>query len=655
MLPDKMPNNLPWPQITIITPSYNQSQYIEETILSVLMQGYPNLEYIIIDGGSTDGSVEIIKKYASYLSYWESEPDRGQSHAINKGWKRATGEIITYLNSDDTYCSGVLEKVAIFFKNNPDISMVYGDSLHIDEQSRVFGKGSVKEFSIGEFLVNNFIYQPSAFFRKEILECIGYLDESLHLTMDYDLWLRIALCRRVEYLPEVLSNFRFYNNNKSHVMSDDVLPEIFKITKKVYSNQKLPLEVLRIKNRVFAEVYSRFCKDYYKKGRILKAMINAVRSVLLYPPSAIHLWYVFRSKRKNAIDSLADSNDPISHPSVSDIVCKSQETDYFIDKGPLVSVLLPVYNGAKYLNEAIESILNQSYQNLEFVIINDGSTDKTEEIIKTYTDKRIRYFKQSNMGLAGTLNKGIGLAQGKYIARQDADDIALPGRIEKQVKFLENNPEYAMVGTHAAIWVEEKPAKKKHLHPSLNESLKFHLLFHNPFVHSSITMKKEIFNELSGYVADNASQPEDYELWCRISRKYKIHNIPEVLQIYREVGGSICRSKNGFLLNNMTKLCSQNIRKISNNEISIKDADDLAALTHGAFHLLNPRWSYPNVMRHLYKVADNMSDLLKVDRSQFREIVDDKFGHLSRYYILRYIYGKMPLKFRLFIHRLRKL
>src|SRR6185369_12980087 len=140
---------------------------------------------------------------------------------------------------------------------------------------------------------------------------------------------------------------------------------------------------------------------------------------------------------------------------------------------PLISVVLPVYNGEEYLRESIDSILKQSYSNFEFLILNDGSSDRSEEIIQSYSDPRIKYHKHANCGLAATLNKGIELAKGEYIARQDQDDISLPTRLEKQITFLENHSEYAMVGTGSKIWRANKKTGRSHHHATVNAKIQF--------------------------------------------------------------------------------------------------------------------------------------------------------------------------------------
>jgi glycosyltransferase involved in cell wall biosynthesis len=183
-----------FPKISIVTPSFNQGKFLEKTILSVLEQGYPNLEYIIVDGGSSDESVEIIKKYADRLNYWVSEPDRGQSHAINKGFERATGEIFGWLNSDDWYHPGALLAVVEAFAANPDAGAVVGAGEMVDEAGIELFRCEPFPVTV-ETLYNwqeQFFWQPSCFFSKKAWAECGPLDEEIHYAMDLDLWFNMA-------------------------------------------------------------------------------------------------------------------------------------------------------------------------------------------------------------------------------------------------------------------------------------------------------------------------------------------------------------------------------------------------------------------------------------------------------------------------------
>ncbi len=185
-VPPTLPDGRPWPRVTIVTPSFNQGQFLEETIRSILLQNYPNLEYIIMDGGSTDNSVEIIKKYEPWIDYWESKKDRGQAHAINKGFRRATGEIIAWLNSDDTYFPGAIKEAAEFLAIHPDVAMVYGDCVFVDEKGKVLKTVKIDTYNLDKMLENNIIPQPSAFVRSFVLNKIGFLRENYSYSFDYD-------------------------------------------------------------------------------------------------------------------------------------------------------------------------------------------------------------------------------------------------------------------------------------------------------------------------------------------------------------------------------------------------------------------------------------------------------------------------------------
>ena len=213
--PKSLTNTGQWPKISIVTPSYNQGKYLEETIRSVLLQGYPDIEYIIIDGGSSDNSKEIITRYSPWLAYWTSEEDRGQSNAINKGLSRATGEIVAYLNSDDVYMPGTLEKISRYFLAHPDADVLYSDCRTIDDDSTELGIWNSQDFDIYNELCRNFIYQPTLFMRRQVFEKTGAFNEDLHYVMDIEYWYRASLEHRFSYLRDVLASFRISKETKS--------------------------------------------------------------------------------------------------------------------------------------------------------------------------------------------------------------------------------------------------------------------------------------------------------------------------------------------------------------------------------------------------------------------------------------------------------
>ena len=254
---------------------------------------------------------------------------------------------------------------------------------------------------------------------------------------------------------------------------------------------------------------------------------------------------------------------------------------------PLVSVVLSVRNGEVDLRNAIESIQTQTFRNLELICINNGSTDQTAAILDGINDPRVRVFHQEDKGLAAALNRGIFLSRGRYIARQDHDDLALPTRIEKQVSFMEAHPDCALVGTWAEIWAGDRRTERAHDHPADDAVLKFELLFNNPFVHSSVMLRKSALDDVGGYSIDQDRQPpEDYELWSRLSRRFQVANLPERLTIYREVPTSMSREGMSPFLWRLVLISAENLATVTG--VATDDRHrDIAALVHGTYEFLS--------------------------------------------------------------------
>lgn len=217
-----------YPLVSIITPSYNQGTFIRETINSVLSQDYPYIEYIIIDGGSTDNTLEILNEYRNKL-YYVSEPDEGQSDAVNKGLKKANGEIIGWINSDDLYYPGVISKIVDIFRNYPTIDVVYGEGYHISKSGTEISRYPTELFDYQKFAERCFICQPTVFFRRECLESTGFLNKELQLCMDYDLWIRMGKKHNFFYFPEKIAKSRIYRENKTCSRTGEVFKEILKM------------------------------------------------------------------------------------------------------------------------------------------------------------------------------------------------------------------------------------------------------------------------------------------------------------------------------------------------------------------------------------------------------------------------------------------
>jgi glycosyltransferase involved in cell wall biosynthesis len=277
-------------------------------------------------------------------------------------------------------------------------------------------------------------------------------------------------------------------------------------------------------------------------------------------------------------------------------------------RDPSVSVLLPVYNCERYIGDSIASILSQTFVDYEIIIIDDGSTDRSSEIVQAFQDPRLNFIRQDNRGLAATLNRGISLARGRYIARQDQDDLSHPDRLALQVAYMESHPRCGLLGTWAQIMEGDTLTERFHRHPVVPSELRYHLLFNNPFVHSSVLLRRSVLEAIGGYSADPARQPpEDYELWSRISRQHDIANLPQVLLNYREIPGSMSRVGPSPFREKLIMISSENIAAASNLTVADPDIRAIAAITHGAADTLLSRPDFRRMQNILFSAISKVA------------------------------------------------
>ena len=273
--------------VSIITPSYNQAPFLEQTMQSVLEQDYPHIEYIVVDGGSTDNSAEIIKTYADRLAYWISERDSGQSEAINKGFARANGEIVAWLNSDDYYMRNTISVVVRCFEQNPDAVMLYGDMLAVDEEGQTINVLKYKQLSLEDLLCFQIIGQPSVFFRHSALNKTGLLDPSFHFMLDHHLWIRLAEQGRILHIPQVWSAARYHPQAKNRARAAEFGREAFRVLDWAKKQPSLAKSVGRVKRRALASAHRYDARYLLDGGQPLAALIAWFRALFIHPPTAL--------------------------------------------------------------------------------------------------------------------------------------------------------------------------------------------------------------------------------------------------------------------------------------------------------------------------------------------------------------------------------
>lgn len=276
--------------VSIITPSYNQAQYLEQTLCSVLEQDYPRIEYIVIDGASTDGSVDVIRKYSDRMVFWVSEKDSGQAEAINKGLARATGEIIAWLNSDDYYLPGAVASAVKAFEAHPEAGLVYGDTVAVDEKGEAIHFPRYALWTLEDLLTFHILGQPAVFMRRDVLLKAGFLDPSFHFLLDHHLWIRMASHAPMVHVPERWAAGRFHESAKNVAQAAKFGEEAFRILEWAESDPLVSASLGRISRPSRAAAYRINGRYLLDAGKAWESFQSYLRSLVMHPATALVEW-----------------------------------------------------------------------------------------------------------------------------------------------------------------------------------------------------------------------------------------------------------------------------------------------------------------------------------------------------------------------------
>lgn len=279
------------PLVSIVTPSFNQAEFIEMTMQSVLRQDYSPLEYIVVDGGSTDGSVEVIRKYAPQLEYWISEPDRGQVEAINKGLRRANGEIVAWINSDDMYVAGAIGQAVEALVTNPQVGMVYGDGIMVDGRNKLLDLHRYRTYDALDLLCFQVLLQPTVFMQKEVLDHVGLLSDEYHMVLDHDLWIRIAVEKPLLHVPSFWAVERTHEQAKTVAMTGTFVEEADALIRRAEESPKLGELVKANQRKIRASLHAFKARRMIDGGEYRKATLEILRAYVLDPRVGFRYWY----------------------------------------------------------------------------------------------------------------------------------------------------------------------------------------------------------------------------------------------------------------------------------------------------------------------------------------------------------------------------
>lgn len=596
------------PKITIIIPVYNGSNFIKQAIESAITQTYTNIEIIVINDGSTDNgkTAEIIKSFGDKIKYIEKE-NGGVASALNRGIKEATGEYISWLSHDDIYLPNKIEKEieALNTLENKN-TIIFSNFELINEKGEIFAKTdytkNIKKEKLCQGIypvVKGCVNGCTILIPKDCFEDVGYFKQELKTTNDYEMWIRLFSKFPSYFIEEILIQYRIHQNQDTN---------------------KSP-------------VYIKESNELWKN--IINSLTETQIEKWGFDKFNVYMMLYIQMKNSN----FAEASE----------LAYNKAKQIYQEQEPVISIGMPCYNSEKYIEKAIESILEQTYCNYELLIVDDSSTDNTAKKIKAYAEKdfRIKILKNEyGKGVSGAMNTAIENARGIYFTRMDSDDISVLDRLEKQQKFLDNNEEYGICSVNISMLDKFGNIYNENIYPEQKIPSEWTFLWTNPVPNAPCMYKMSIINDNNIRFSD-LETAEDYEFLREIITKTKIHMINEPLYLYRHNETSIFNSNLKETFKNSLEITKRYYEEITKNKIPefykfltyFYTEDDEPIIIEAS-----------EIYIFLLQTAETLSEFYKWNEDQYNNVKMDILNIIEKYAVYKYLvskYGKIGSDFGL--------
>lgn len=538
MLSEEPQNKLPL--ISVVVPSLNQGQFLKETLESIFRQHYPRLELIVMDGGSTDESLAIIRNYERHITYWQSERDSGQTAAINAGMKRCNGDLVAWLNSDDFYCENSLWIVGEAYNRYPERGLYIGNGLRYNESEALYTPFCKSHLALDrQALIHglDYILQPSCFFLRSAWIDVGGLMQKLNYCMDWDICIRIAERYSVVLINEFLAVSREYSNTKTRRGKLNRVCEIFQMTRK-HSGQEMTLGGLAYLLETLGDLTTSLSLPPKESNQQCRQEIKAGIQI---SQEAISREFAKQVGNSDGFPEHTDPQDSIYLPFVRSGDHERLKLSENVNL-PSISVITPSLNQAKFLEKALLSIFNQNYPKIESIVIDGGSEDGTVDILKRYDSKLAHWVSEPDKGPANAINKGFKAAKGDIIAWLNSDDMYANNALWEAGRAFADNPELEVIFGNA-LYIDQNDALFMADHGTYRTSFYYgkvqpreNIPAYWKYVHAvpqpTVFFRRALLNSC-GKLDETYHFIFDFEFFFRFSGAANIQKIERTMAFYR--------------------------------------------------------------------------------------------------------------------------